>query len=465
MFLKNLKFNIYNSIYIMLFTIENPKFSLQKYKNLTFKELFMLFNQPRKERKMLSASNLIRIRNIFLINLLVFLFIAVLVIASENMGSIIIDGARYSETFGDSTHQYIPNMGNLASQGTIINTFYNDSITYTSRAIPALWCGTWTETIDTTNNGYDTQYTVKPTLFEYYRKQKNAPASQCYYVLKYITSLWLPSFDPDYGPDYWPTFHSRGSSDKDVATEAQWVMNNYHPQFLWIYLADVDHAGHSGNWTEYTTAIQIADSIVALIWNKIKADPFYQNSTTLFITNDHGRHDDQHGGFRHHGCGCYGCRHIMFLALGPQIKQNYISNQYRRIPDVAVTASYILGIDPNKASGEVMTELFETSALDYMEGFIIEPGAFHIKSNYPNPFNPSTTIEYSLRKSAHVTMDIYNHLGRRIVTLIDNQQNSGLNRVLWDGRNSLNKPVSSGIYICRIQVEDDIQTRKMILHK
>ena len=133
---------------------------------------------------------------------------------------IIIDGARYSETFGDPEHTYIPKMYALSNEGTIIDDFQNDYITYTSRAIPALWCGAWTEVRDTFYAGYQTQYTIKPSIFEYYRKQKNIPLEECFYILKYIEGLWLPSFHPDYGPYYWPQFHSIGISDDDVAEQA-----------------------------------------------------------------------------------------------------------------------------------------------------------------------------------------------------------------------------------------------------
>ena len=116
----------------------------------------------------------------------------------------------------------------------------------------------------------------------------------------------------------------------------------------------MDHEGHSGDWESYTTAIHKADSIVGFLWEKLQADTFYQNSTTLFVTNDHGRHDDQHGEFSGHGCGCEGCRHIMFLALGPNVKNNFISTQYRRTPDLAVTVSEIFDADPTEATGEIM---------------------------------------------------------------------------------------------------------------
>ncbi|MFQ6614439.1 MAG: alkaline phosphatase family protein, partial [Fidelibacterota bacterium] len=235
---------------------------------------------------------------------------------AANVLIVIIDGARYSETFGDPDRAYIPRMDAIAQNGAIVNSFYNDSLTYTSRAIPALWCGSWTAVQDTVINGQATQYTQKPTLFEYFRKQTGASADSCVYVLKYVPSLWRPSFRADYGPDFWPSFVSEGSTDRDVLQNALTVMNTTHPRLLWVYFAGVDHAGHSGDWAAYTEAIQLADSCVGVLWDAVQQDSVYGGRTDLLVTNDHGRHDDQHGGFSGHGDDCDGCRHIMLLAAG-----------------------------------------------------------------------------------------------------------------------------------------------------
>jgi hypothetical protein len=397
--------------------------------------------------------------------LILYIFASSLSLAqsSDKMVIIIIDGARYSETFGDPTHTYIPKMWDLSVEGSMIDNFHNDSLTYTSRAIPALWCGTWTEVRDTFYAGHQTQYTVKPSIFEYYRKQKNMLADECFYVLKYIEGLWLPSFDPLYGFAYWPQYHSIGSTDDDVAEQAELVMNTYHPHFLWIYLADVDHAGHSGNWGDYTTAIQNADSIVAYIWEKIQSDPFYQNSTTLFVTNDHGRHDDQHGGFSGHGDGCDGCRHIMFLALGPDIKKNFISSQYRRTPDMSVTTAEILGVDPTKATGNIMTEIIEITAIKSELNLTHE---FFLGENYPNPFNPSTTITFTIPfvgayRNTPVQLKIYDVLGKEVATLVNEEKTAGSYQVQFSAKDGL----PSGIYFYRIQAGKYIETKKMVLLK
>lgn len=380
---------------------------------------------------------------------------------SDKLMIVIIDGARYTETFGDPSHQYIPEMWELSAQGSMVGEFRNDGTTYTSRAIPALWCGAWTDIFDTVYNGSSTSYAMLPTIFEYFRKDKNAPSSDCYYILEYIQDLWLPSFDEDYGTDFWPQFHSEGSSDSDVAEQTEWVMDNYHPHFLWVYLADVDHAGHSGNWNEYTSAILSADQVVGQLWEKIQSDIFYQNTTTMIVTNDHGRHDDQHGGFENHGCNCEGCRHIMFLALGPDVKANFISSQSRVLPDMAVTASYILGINPAKATGEVITEILDPNSVPDPESLSMNLQL----SVYPNPFGTNATIHFALSLACDVSLTIYDTDGKIVRTLANGHFNRGEKSYNWDGRNDSGQNANPGIFICTLKAGNSLQTIKFVKMK
>lgn len=377
---------------------------------------------------------------------------------ADKMMIVIIDGARYTETFGDPTYKYIPKMKALSQEGTLLDNFANNNYTYTSRAIPALWCGAWTAVEPIVYQGTSTQYAVLPTLFEYYRKQKNKPAEDCVYVLKYVPSLWLPSFDIDYGPNYWPEFHSVGSSDQEVATQAQMVMADSHPHFMLVYLAEVDHAGHLGIWENYTASIQTADSIVGVLWEKLQSDPFYKNSTTLIVTNDHGRHDDQHGGFQNHGCSCEGCRHIQFLAVGPDIKKNFVSTQYRNIPDMTVTASYLLGIQPQKATGNTMYEIFNFTGTNEE----IKP-TFARDATYPNPFSKSTNIRYYIERAEHVRLSIFSVSGEKIITLKDEWESQGNKSIRWDAKNAHGQRVVPGIYFYKLQVGNKSETGKLIL--
>ena len=296
--------------------------------------------------------------------LLTILFISTLWIGfSQNVVVVVIDGARYTETFGDTSRRYVKYMDSLSRYGTIASSFYNRHKTYTSQAIPALWTGSWAGTRDTVYNGQSTQYTLRPSIFEYYRKQKAVEEGQCIYVLKYVSSLWLQSFYPGYGPQYWPYTVSEGTSDKDVEEKAKELASLYHPQFLWVYLADVDHAGHTGDWNTYVHAIKTADSLVFDLWQYLQKDTFYKENTYLFVTNDHGRHDEEHGGFQGHGCDCQGCQHIMFLALGPDIKQDYEVSKEYETQDFAVTVAHSLGVNPEFADGTIVDEIFTTSTL------------------------------------------------------------------------------------------------------
>jgi flagellar hook assembly protein FlgD len=89
-----------------------------------------------------------------------------------------------------------------------------------------------------------------------------------------------------------------------------------------------------------------------------------------------------------------------------------------------------------------------------------DPGKFLLSQNYPNPFNPTTTIAYELPKSADVTIEILDILGRRIDLLISAKQDAGHYAVTWDGKDK-----SSGIYFYRIQAGDFTETKKMLLLK
>jgi hypothetical protein len=394
------------------------------------------------------------------LHLLFVLIFSILLLTTQgqNVVVIIIDGARYTETFGDSNRTYIPVMDSLSTFGTYIDKFYNDSMTYTSRALPALWTGTWTAVKDTFYNGAWTQYTKVPSIFEYYRKQKPASLNQCYYILKYVSSLWLPSFHPNYGPNYWPTFYSIGEFDREVLNEALSIMTNHHPQHTWIYFANVDSRGHSGIWNDYTRAIQIADSLVGETWQFIQNDPFYKNNTYLFVTNDHGRHDDAHGGFQNHGCGCDGCRHIMFLSMGPTVKQNQVTLITRYIPDLSVTVANILNVIPEFATGNNMIELFDSNQLDLKNDF--QSSEFKILNNYPNPFNSETTIQFEIENTEQVLIEIFSLMGKKIETIMNRELPKGKHKIKY-----IASKLPSGVYFIRIQTELVHYSKKIALLK
>lgn len=88
---------------------------------------------------------------------------------------------------------------------------------------------------------------------------------------------------------------------------------------------------------------------------------------------------------------------------------------------------------------------------------------FELEQNYPNPFNPETVINYHLKKNSKVELDIFNSLGQKIYTLINQVQNKGTYKVIWNGKNNSQMSVSTGVYFYRLKTDDFINTKKMIL--
>jgi sugar lactone lactonase YvrE len=93
------------------------------------------------------------------------------------------------------------------------------------------------------------------------------------------------------------------------------------------------------------------------------------------------------------------------------------------------------------------------------------PGFYSLAQNAPNPFNPSTQIEYQLPESGEVRLVIYNLLGQQIRTLVQGAREAGIHRVGWNGQDGYGRAVSSGLYLYRFESEGLVQTRRMVLLK
>ena len=93
------------------------------------------------------------------------------------------------------------------------------------------------------------------------------------------------------------------------------------------------------------------------------------------------------------------------------------------------------------------------------------PTEFALHHNYPNPFNPVTTLRYDLPEQANVNIIIYDLLGREVRTLVNTTQDAGFKSVIWDATNNQGNPVSAGVYLYQIQAGEFVQTKKMVLLK
>ena len=93
------------------------------------------------------------------------------------------------------------------------------------------------------------------------------------------------------------------------------------------------------------------------------------------------------------------------------------------------------------------------------------PTDFALHENYPNPFNPSTTLRFDLPELSDVNVIIYNMLGQEVKTFNMQNISAGHHSIRWNATNDLGDPVSAGVYLYQLQTKDFVKTRKMILLK
>jgi len=93
----------------------------------------------------------------------------------------------------------------------------------------------------------------------------------------------------------------------------------------------------------------------------------------------------------------------------------------------------------------------------------VRPEGFALHPNFPNPFNPRTTIRFALPESGPVRLTVYDVLGRQVRLLADQSFSAGVHDLPWDGRDQDGRTVGSGVYFYRIDASAWTQRRKMLL--
>jgi len=143
------------------------------------------------------------------------------------------------------------------------------------------------------------------------------------------------------------------------------------------------------------------------------------------------------------------------------ISDEYIYYGYvGEYPDLVIDSSYF----PFEVTAKGVARLGAsdwTLTGSFLEGGEVDvPTEFALSSNYPNPFNTSTVIEYQLPEASDVKLEVYNLLGNKVATLVKGEQEAGYKSVTWDA-----SEVSSGIYFCKLSAGDFTETRRMVLVK
>lgn len=145
----------------------------------------------------------------------------------------------------------------------------------------------------------------------------------------------------------------------------------------------------------------------------------------------------------------------------------------------AVSGSGTLGtltfrlLDPNPQNADINIAqgiLFNPAhegfiATNLGDRFSLVPSEYALEHNFPNPFNPETTLRYAIPDAGQVTLSVYNVLGQEVVRLVDAEQMPGFYAIRWNGKNAQGLNVASGVYLYRIQAGEFKQTHKMLLLK
>lgn len=277
----------------------------------------------------------------------------------------VIDGPRWSETWGDSSHQHIPNQANtLKKEGTFFTNFRNNGPTLTNSGHTALCTGVY-QRISNTGK----QLPKNPNIFQYYLKQKSQDKRKTWIMTsKGKLEMLSNTKDKKWWNSYLPSTYCGVNGSGTGYPGDRWMLPifkqlilEHKPAITIINMLDIDAWGHQGDWDKYIAAIKELDGYALDLWNTIQNDPVMKNKTAIYITNDHGRHlDGKKNGFESHGCSCDGCRHISLLAIGPDFeKGKEIHSEYSLI-DIPATIAYMMNIDMPTGKGKPIMELLTT---------------------------------------------------------------------------------------------------------
>ena len=278
----------------------------------------------------------------------------------SNVIVLVIDGPRYSETFGDTSREHIPNLTQLANKGAFYPNFYNNGVTFTNPGHTAITTGVY-EALN--NSGFEIP--SNPSIFNYFIEQNNNDTLAYIIASKDKLEVLANSSNSTYHNRFQPLTdcgnNGNGTGYRNDSITMQRVfatMQKTKPQLMLINLREPDYAGHGGNYENYLKQLKQSDLYALQLWNFIQTNANYKNNTTLFITNDHGRHlDDIKDGFISHGDNCQGCKHISCIVLGPTIVPGN-KEIFREQIDIPATIAQLLGFNMPTGTGKVMEELF-----------------------------------------------------------------------------------------------------------
>ena len=205
------------------------------------------------------------------------------------------------------------------------------------------------------------------------------------------------------------------NSPNEILCSADGLMNELH-----VGYSDID-----GGWDEIVTN---NNAIVIWLEGNINSDPLFADTS---IDNYH------------------------LLQNSPCIDSGIAYYEYNNEVIIDLSEDEYYGIAPDMGA-------YEWEGVEVEENYIPAPNEIRI-SNFPNPFNPTTTISYSIQNDSKVNLSIYNIKGQKVNTLTQNEYTKGSHSIIWNGDNESGKPVSSGIYYYKLNINGKTEAVKKCL--
>jgi hypothetical protein len=143
-----------------------------------------------------------------------------------------------------------------------------------------------------------------------------------------------------------------------------------------------------------------------------------------------------------------------------------IDFETERITEIGSSLSCTIALGEKKYSKDIRIVVGTIGYLqDHSEGIPLVPLQYSLEQNFPNPFNPETSIRYTISHSGNVKIEVFNMLGQRVRSLVNTFQPIGEYIVRWDATDDRHTKVASGVYYYRIRVNDFTGVKKMMLIK
>jgi hypothetical protein len=282
---------------------------------------------------------------------------------TKNVVVVVVDGPRYSETWGSEDHALIPRMANELVKNGVINTnFINAGPTYTNAGHAAITTGYHQQI-----NNSGREIPRKPSFMQIWLHKTGNPNYKAWIVTsKDKLNILADTKDKKYAGKFLPKTNCgiNGSGtgyreDSVTLRVAKQILKRDKPNLMLISFREPDSRAHANDWNGYLLGIKTTDEYVYQLWKFLQEDANYKDLTTFIVTNDHGRHLDGHDdGFVSHGDNCKGCRHINFYASSPDFKKNAIIKTAYNQTDISATIAELMGLQIPDSKGKIMRELF-----------------------------------------------------------------------------------------------------------